>query len=64
MLNSSYVFRLNGKFHEVHSGVALLYRFNKSEQHKVVTFSEKTLVKFGDLSEDLIEAYVATGESM
>lgn len=47
---------LSGKTHKVISGVSII----KGE--KVITFSEKTLVKFKKLSDEDIKAYLETNE--
>lgn len=48
--------QLSGRVHEVYTGVALLS--NRHTEH----FCEKTRVRFYELSNDLIERYLATGE--
>ncbi len=50
--------RLSGRTHEVYTGVCII----KPEGEKV--FYEKTKVTFYELTEEEIEAYVATGEPM
>lgn len=49
---------LSGKTHEVLTGVALL------SLDKEIVFYEKTSVKFTAISEDLLELYLDTGESL
>lgn len=55
MLNS-----LQGRTHEVHTGVAL---FDPKSQQEI-TFVDKTEVDFRPMTVDQIKAYVATGEPM
>lgn len=50
--------QLSGKTHQVTTGVAIY-----GERHSI-SFVETTLVKFFDLSEEHIDAYVATGDSL
>lgn len=52
---------LSGKWHQVMTAVSLV---DASEQNPAWTSVEITNVKFRDLTEDDIAAYVATGESM
>lgn len=56
--------QLSGKTHRVLTGVALI----KTEQSNTITnkttFVEKTDVIFGSLKNELIDAYVATGDPM
>ena len=47
---------LSGKTHKVISGVSII------KGDKVITFSEKTLVKFKKLSDEDIKAYLETNE--
>ena len=53
---------LQGREHEVYTGVTLLYSEN-GEQRKL-TFHEKTTVHFCPMSEEEIREYVATGDPM
>lgn len=57
---------LSGDVHHVHSGVALVLPHipdaSSRTGHLVRSFSETTSVRFDDLSEQAIRAYVATGE--
>ena len=53
---------LQGREHEVYTGVTLLYSEN-GEQCKL-TFHEKTTVHFCSMSEEEIREYVATGDPM
>ena len=51
---------LSGKVHSVLTGVSLIY----SDEEDAETFISETKVEFYPLSEEEIEAYVATGEPM
>ncbi|KAI1704171.1 maf-like protein domain-containing protein [Ditylenchus destructor] len=51
--------RLNGQKHSVYTGVALI-----SAKEKVEKFFEETIVEFGDIPEEILRAYVDTGEPM
>jgi MAF protein len=51
--------RLSNREHYVYTGVALVLH-----QNKIVTFFEETKVQFAKLTNELIEAYVETGEPM
>ena len=59
----SMLMRLSGDEHCVSTGVCLVRRDEDSEPI-VRSFVETTRVRFYDLSEDEISAYVATGEAM
>jgi len=50
--------RLSGRVHQVYTGVCL----NKGGEH--ICFHECTLVRFKPLTQEQIDAYVATGEPM
>lgn len=50
--------RMSGQTHEVHTGVSV------KKDGQVHTFSEKSLVTFYDLADELIEEYVNSGEPM
>ena len=52
--------RLSGGEHRVYSGVVIVADFLSSPK----LFHEVTKVRFGALSEEVVEAYVATGEPM
>ena len=57
-------FRLSGREHLVFSGVSLVGA-SDSQSHQIQSeFSEKTAVKFGVLSDRLIDAYIQTGEPL
>jgi septum formation protein len=53
---------LSGKGHWVFTALCVLW--THEDQLLIKTQVEKTQVQFSDLSEDLIEAYVASGEPM
>ena len=48
---------LSGKKHNVHTGVCIM------DSEKAVSFTSTVKVEFYELSEELIDSYVATGES-
>jgi len=52
--------KLNGKWHQVYTGVALL---NKNNSKQISGF-EVTRVKFNELTEKEIKKYIATGDSL
>jgi len=52
--------KLNGKWHQVYTGVALLNKVNS----KRISGFEVTRVKFNELTEKEINEYVATGDSL
>lgn len=52
--------RLSGRTHTVYTGLALLHPVSKRE----VTASEATRVSFAPLSDEEIEAYIATGSPL
>ncbi|XP_066017969.1 probable bifunctional dTTP/UTP pyrophosphatase/methyltransferase protein isoform X2 [Pocillopora verrucosa] len=54
---------LSGKDHAVFSGVTLLQREGAKEPC-ITQFYEETLVSFGTLTDEVIQAYIATGEPM
>ncbi|MBD65460.1 MAG: septum formation protein Maf [Halobacteriovoraceae bacterium] len=54
----SILLSLSGRKHHVYTGVYLASRF------KQMSFYEKTEVEFSHISQDLLERYLATGESM
>lgn len=53
--------RLSGRWHEVLTGVALI---REGENRKCLVAHEATRVLFGEMSDDEINWYVATGEPM
>ena len=53
---------LSGKGHRVTSGVNICW--NEDNRIKEAAFTESTTVFFHDWSEDILRAYVNTGESM
>jgi len=54
---------LSGQTHSVITAVTLLIRV-PNNSHCTVQFFEETLVKFSELTQDMIEAYVETGTPM
>ncbi len=62
--------RLSGSTHTVHTAVVLLLPKQQQQQHStepaalVRSFHESTQVTFADLSDEMINAYVATGSPM
>jgi septum formation protein len=55
--------RLSGRQHHVQTGVAV-YRLYKSEISLISSFTDTASVTFADLSDEDIDAYVASGEPM
>lgn len=58
--------RLSGKWHKVHTGVAV-YAVGVSEQDRnklMFSFTDTANVKFADLSDNDIVSYIATREPM
>jgi len=55
---------LQGKTHQVYTGVTLVYWEESSDICRCQSFFEKTDVSLYPMTEDEIEAYVATGEPM
>lgn len=55
---------LSGKTHEVTTGVCLASPSLRTENRELRTASETTLVTMNALTEEDIEAYIATGEPM
>lgn len=53
---------LQGRGHEVYTGVTILYEQNG--ERKTLTFHEKTIVHFYPMTEAQIREYVATGDPM
>ena len=53
---------LQGRAHEVYTGVTVLYEENGEK--KALTFHEKTTVHFCPMTEEQIREYVATGDPM
>lgn len=53
---------LQGKVHQVYTGVTFIIM--KNEGRQVITFHEKTDVEMYPMTEEQIQAYVATGEPM
>uniref|UniRef100_T1IPK6 Uncharacterized protein n=1 Tax=Strigamia maritima TaxID=126957 RepID=T1IPK6_STRMM len=55
---------LSGRTHTVYTGVALINQSKDSSDLNVTTFYDGTDVKMGNLTAEVIDAYVATGEPM
>ncbi|KAJ1938872.1 hypothetical protein FBU59_004306, partial [Linderina macrospora] len=55
---------LSGKTNTVFTGVCLLIQVPGEEEPRVERAIESTTVTFGDLDDDLVQAYVDTGEPM
>lgn len=53
---------LSGRSHEVFTGVTIMYRING--RISADSFAQRTLVNFRVLTDDEINAYIATGEPM
>ena len=53
---------LQGRGHEVYTGVTILYEENG--ERKTLTFHEKTIVHFYPMTDAQIREYVATGDPM
>ena len=53
---------LQGRAHEVYTGVTILY--GENGEKKALTFHEKTAVHFCPMTEEQIREYVATGDPM
>lgn len=53
---------LQGREHEVYTGVTILY--GENGEKKALTFHEKTIVHFCPMTEEQIREYVATGDPM
>lgn len=58
----SMISALSGSHSEVHSGVSLMVRGEDGELKLAASFTETTYVEFSSLSDDVIEAYIATEE--
>lgn len=56
--------RLQGREHEVYTGVTLLYRAAGAEQWRVKCFHERTRVCFYPMSDEEIQEYVQTGDPL
>ena len=55
--------KLSGDTHTVYSGVKIIYQ-EKGGARGEVTFHEGTEVEFAELSEEVIQGYISTGEPM
>lgn len=53
-----YFFRLSGRTHTVYTGVVV------KSFDEIVKFTEKTNVVFGEIDDEQIQGYIATGEPM
>ena len=51
---------LSGRQHDVYSGVVVFHSDTMAE----MSFYEKTIVKMGNLTPEMIRAYIATGDPM
>ena len=61
-VNHGHFHRLNRRTHLVHTGVSLVRKMvNEVEQY---CFHEQTSVTFGQLSDEIITAYVESGEPL
>ena len=56
--------RFSGRSHEVLTGVCVLVLRNDGDGWKEISFCETTEVQFAELPQDVIKAYVDTGEPM
>lgn len=56
-------YRLSGESHAVLTGVCI-YMLIAGQDPKIVTFHESTTVKMGLLTQEIINAYVDTGEPL
>lgn len=55
---------LQGRTHQVYTGVTLCYCGKRSNMDQELVFHEKTEVTFYPMTDDEIAAYIATGEPM
>ncbi|KAJ3041464.1 hypothetical protein HDV00_009260 [Rhizophlyctis rosea] len=55
---------LSGRKHQVVTGVALTFRDKSDGTTRFESFTEQTEVEFATLSDELITAYLATGEPL
>lgn len=58
------LFMLQGRSHQVYTGVTVIWRENPEEESRRFTFYESTEVEFFPMSRQEIEAYVSCGEPM
>jgi len=55
---------LSGTLHYAHTGVVIVEKVGSAEPEETCTFISSTKVKFAELSDLAMDAYVATGEPM
>lgn len=55
---------LSGRTHQVYTGVTLVISPGKDADCDVISFHEKTDVIFSEMSDEEIDAYIATGDPM
>ena len=55
---------LSGRTHQVFTGVTLVITPGKDADFDVISFHEKTDVEFSEMSDEEIDAYIATGDPM
>lgn len=55
---------LQGRAHEVYTGVTFMYRHTQDADVRVHTFHEATKVHFYPMTEEEIDTYVATGDPL
>ena len=55
---------LSGRTHQVYTGVSLVISPGKTSPRDVMVFHEKTDVEFAAMTDEEIEAYIATGDPM
>lgn len=55
---------LSGKTHSVYTGIALIPIDMRDETPIILTSAARTLVRFRELNDSMIEDYIATGEPM
>ena len=54
---------LSGKTHEVITGVSFLFKNSETNKMREHLFFDSTEVEFNEISKDLLESYIATGDS-
>lgn len=54
---------LSGKTHEVITGVSFLFKNSETNKIREHLFFDSTEVEFNEISKDLLESYIATGDS-
>lgn len=55
---------LSGKTHEVITGVSFLFKNSETKKIREHLFFDSTEVEFNEISKDLLESYIATGDSL